>query len=519
MNIDKILFNGNIITMRHESERMEAIAISGDKIVAVGKNSEILNFKSDNSELINLDRKTVLPGFFDSHLHLVSTILSNIAINCFEAESISEILELIEAKKNDMGNMPLIYGKGISDFTLKEKRFPTRREIDLVAPNVPVILSSIEFHTVIVNSYAMHLFNIPFTTNSFEKDSQNRFTGKISNRGSYIARKKMFEMISDKIYIDNLDKTMSQIIKKGITTAVTVEGGSLFHDNHAEFILNNKDVFPIDVELFYSTTNTSKILGAGLPRIGGDIFLDGSFRSQNAALYNPYSDNKNSTGFLFFNRDELFEFISQSDNLRLQIAIHAVGPRAIDMLLDCYEQAMRENNTSNQRHRIEHFELPTDKQILRAKELNLVLAMHPTYELYFRGKGDMYDTRIGYERSILTNPLKDIIDKDITVAGCSDSDVLPIDTMLGIYAATNHINERSRISTYEALKMYTINGAYGIFQENIKGTIDKNKLADIVVLSSDPIVIKKEYLKDIKVLLTMKSGKILHNSLGGLRYD
>ncbi len=519
MNIDKILYNGNIITMRNETERAEAIAISDNIIVAVGKNSEILELSSSNTELINLDKRTVLPGFFDSHIHLVSTILSNIAINCFEAKSISEILDLIEAKKNNMGNMPLIYGKGISNFTLKEKRFPTRREIDLVAPNIPVILSSIEFHTVIVNSYAMHLFNIPFTTNSFEKDSENRFTGKISNRGSYIARKKMFEMISDKIYLDNLDKTMSQIVKQGITTAITVEGGSLFHSSHAKFILNNKNEFPIDIELFYSTTNTSKVLSAGLPRIGGDIFLDGSFRSQNAALYEPYCDNKNSNGFLFFNRDELFEFISQSDNLRLQIAIHAVGPRAIDMLLDCYEQAIKENNTSNQRHRIEHFELPTENQILRAKELNLVLAMHPTYELYFRGKDDMYDKRIGYERTRLTNPLKSIIDKNITVAGCSDSDVLPIDTMLGVYAATNHINENSRISTYEALKMYTINGAYGIFQENIKGTLEKDKLADIVVLSSDPIITKKEYLKDIKILLTMKSGKILYNSLGGLKYD
>lgn len=516
MKADIILYNGNVLTMKNEYSKFEAIAIFDNITYEVGSNREILELKSNDTKLVDLHGNTVLPGFFDSHLHLVSTILSNNAINCSNAKSISEILEMIRDKKNKLGNMPFIYGTGISYFTLKEKRFPTRREIDQVAPNVPVILSSIEFHTVIVNSYAMQMFNIPFTTNSFEKDNQNRFTGRISNRGSYIARKKMYEMIDDKIYLDDIDKTMSNIIKSGITTVVTVEGGALFHEKHAEFIINNKKKFPIDVELFYSTTNTSKVIEAGLPRIGGDIFLDGSFRSQNAALYEPYSDLKNSTGFMFFNREELMEFISLSDNLGLQIAIHAVGPRAIDLLLDCYEQTMKENGTSNQRHRIEHFELPTRNQILRAKKLNLVLAMHPTYELFFRGKGDMYETRIGYDRALMTNPFRDIVNEKIVIAGCSDSDVLPIDPLLGIHAAINHPNPNSRVSPYEALKMYTINGAYGIFQENLKGTIEKGKIADFVILNNDPLKINKEEIKDINVLMTIKSGKILYDSLGGI---
>jgi predicted amidohydrolase YtcJ len=361
----------------------------------------------------------------------------------------------------------------------------------------------------------MHIFNIPFTTNSFEKDDKNLFTGRIRNRGSFVARRKMFDMISEESHLEGLEKTMEEFISNGITTAVTVEGGALFHDKHVEILLKNKNKFPIDIELFYSTTDVKRVSELSLPRIGGDIFLDGSFRSQNAALYEPYLDSENSLGCLFFSDDELFEFILQSENLGLQVAVHAVGPRAIDTLLNAYEKVLKISGNRNHRHRIEHFELPTNRQIERAKELGLVLAMHPIYEIYFREMGDMYDTRIGFERALCTNPLKRIIDSNVIIAGCSDSDVLPAKPILGIYAAVNHPNEESRVSVFEALKMYTVNGAYGIFQENLKGTLSVGKKADIIVLSDDPMSIKKEDLKKIKVLFTMKSGKILYNTLEG----
>lgn len=510
MNADKILINGHIIKMTTEYDYCEAIAIKGKKMICIGTNSECLNYSNSQTEIFDLEGKTVVPGFYDSHLHLVSTFLKEISVNLEGAKNVSEILELIKAARNNRKGNTFIYGSSLSEFRLKEKRLPTRRELDKVAPDVPVILSSIEFHTIVVNSYTMNLFKIPFTTNSFEKDEFNIFTGRIRNRGCFIARRKMYEMISDELHVSGMNSAMDKILKKGVTTLVAVEGGSLFHDKHVDILMNNMKSIPIDVNIFYSTTDIKKVISRDLPRIGGDIFLDGSITSQNAALFKPYCDSKNNKGLLFFTFDELVEFIRQSHDLGLQVAIHAVGNRGIDFLLDAYEKVLSESDHKNHRHRIEHFELPAKEQIARVKELGLILAMHPTYEIYFRNKGETYDVRVGRERSLMTNPFREIFDCGIVVAGCSDSDVMRVDPLLGVYAAVNHPNPDSRITPFEALKMYTINGAYSVIEDDIKGSIEKGKIADLAILDNNPLTVDSKSIKDIEVLSTMKNGEFIY---------
>jgi len=266
------------------------------------------------------------------------------------------------------------------------------------------------------------------------------------------------------------------------------------------------------VELFYSTLDTSEIIRNNLSRIGGDIFLDGSFQSQNAALYNAYSDNRNSFGNLYFTEDELKDFIRHSTDLNLQIAIHAVGPRAIDLLLKCFNESLNEEELKKSRNRIEHFELPLPEHLSTVKQLHLILAMHPIYELYYDSKetSSMIETRLGKERSLQTNPFKQIVEEGIIIAGCTDSDVLPPNPLYGIHAAVNHPNLESRISPWEALKMFTYNGAYSIFQENQKGTLEIGKAADFIVLSDDILSIPHNEIKNITVISTYKSGKLLY---------
>jgi len=519
VNPDKVLINGNIIKMTTEYDCCEAIAIRGEKIICVGTNRECLAFSNNETEIIDLKGKTVLPGFYDSHLHLVSTFLKEISVNLEGAKSIDEVLELIKSARLKQNNNTIIYGSSLSEFRLKEKRLPTRRELDKVVPDVPVILSSIEFHTIVVNSYTMNLFKIPFTTNSFEKDESNIFTGRIRNRGCFIARRKMYEMMSDELHISGMAAAMNKILKRGVTTLVAVEGGSLFHDKHVDILLDNIESIPVDVNIFYSTTDIKKVISRDLPRIGGDIFLDGSITSQNAALFTPYRDSVDNKGLLFFTFNELFEFIKQSHDLGLQVAIHAVGNRGIDFLLDAYAKVFSESNHKNHRHRIEHFELPTKDQIVRAKDLGLVLAMHPTYEIYFRNKGETYDVRLGKERSLMTNPFREIFDCGIVVAGCSDSDVMRVDPLLGVYAAVNHPNPDSRITPFEALKMYTINGAYSVFEDSIKGSIEAGKIADLAILDDNPLTIDSRSIKDIEVLATMKKGEFIYIKEGIQSYE
>ncbi|MFT5873172.1 MAG: putative amidohydrolase YtcJ [Clostridium sp.] len=517
MSADMVLYNGVIVQMNATMSIQEAVAIKNGKIMAICSNQEIKKYISTDTKVIDLDGKTVVPGFIDSHVHLMPTCINELAINFEEARSVRDVLDLIKERVERSLPKEVIWGVRLDEFKLDKRILPTKNDIDKVAPNQPVFISSIEYHTVTVNSYALNKINLPFTVNGIEKDSNGFFTGRLHHHASIMARKKMYEMISDEDQSQGLQITMKKVIQKGVTSLVSMEGGSLFHDRHAEFLLREKSKLPVDIIVFYQTTDINKVLAYNLPRFGGDIFLDGSFRSSNAALYEPYSDDNGNLGTMYFTQEEMDSFILEAHEKNLQIAIHAVGGRAIDRLLDAYEKALIKSPRNDHRHRIEHFELPTIAQIKRAKRLGIILSMHPTYEYFFREPNGMYEVRLGKERSLQTNPFRKILDCGIIIAGGSDSDVMPIDPLLGIHAAVNHPNIASRITPYEALKMYTVNAAIGVFEENIKGSIEENKLADMVVLNTNPLLVKTDYIKDIKVIYTIKNGRILYDAyLGGI---
>lgn len=500
--------NGRFITMERQGQWYKNMLVSGNKIVALG-NDEIFSQVPSDVKEHDLKERPVLPGFYDSHMHFISTCLNEIAINFETARSIDDVLELIDVSLDNY-KYPVRLGKRMSEFHLKERRFPTRKELDLVSKDFPLVISSIEFHTVLMNSYAMNLFKIPFTSDGYEKDEHNNFTGRLCNKSASIALRKVYALLNEKMHLKGKKKVIEMALSHGVTTMVSVEGGPLFHKKHPKILLKNKSKFPIDVEMFYSTTDLKEIMRHGLPRVGGDLFLDGSFRSHNAALFSSYKDSKNNLGKLFFTEKELEEFIGQAHDLDLQVAVHAVGPRAIDFLLKAYDKVLSKKPYRDHRHRIEHFELPFSRHINHAKKLGLVLAMHPAYEIFFREKGMMYDTRLGKERSMLTNPLREIIEEGICVAGCSDSDVMPLDPLIGIHAAVNHPNPDSRITPYQAIEMFTINGAYSIFQENEKGSLVSGKRADFIVLDSSPFTVEREKIKNIQVLQTYKDGKLVY---------
>lgn len=517
LSADMVLKNGVIIQMNATSSIQEAVAIKNGKILAVSSNQEIKKYISTNTKVIDLNGKTVVPGFIDSHVHLMPTCINELAINFEAARSVRDILDLIKERRDQSLPKEVIWGIRLDEFKLDKRILPTKNDIDKVAPNQPVFISSIDFHIVTVNSYALNKINLPFTVNGIEKDTNGFLTGRLYHNASNMARKKMYEMISDEAQSKGLQITMKKVIQKGVTSLVAMEGGSLFHDRHAEFLLEEKSKLPIDIIVFYQTTDINKVLAYNLPRFGGDVFLDGSFRSSNAALYEPYSDDEKNVGTMYFTQEEMDAFILEAHEKKLQIAIHAVGARAIDRLLNSYEKALVKCPRMDHRHRIEHFELPTIGQIERAKKLGIILSMQPTYEYFFREPNGMYQVRLGTERSLQTDPFRKILDLGIVVVGGSDSDVMPIDPMLGIHAAVNHPNAASRITPYEALKMYTVNAAIGVFEDNIKGTIEENKLADIVVLEDNPLNSKMDSIKDIKVVYTIKNGRILYDSiLGGI---
>jgi len=505
----KAFINGHIITCDSKDTIAQGMLVKDDRIIIVGSNDEIQR-NPNISETVDLEGKTVIPGLIDSHVHMTQTGLNKLGVELNSATSLEEIFEGIKNTPllKDDGN--LVFGIGYDDSKIKERRPPTRWELDVLVPEKYLWLGRVDSHSCVVNTKMLYYLNLPEDIIGIDRDEKGKPTGVLRAEANSVARKKMLELIDDETRKKALRIAAKEALKKGVTTLNALEGGPLFNDRDFEIVYQYKDKLPIDIEIFFQTTDVEKAMEYGLKRIGGCIILDGSFGSRTAALFEPYQDDSSTRGVLYFTQEDLDELVVKAHKNGLQLAFHALGERAIEQVLNSYEKAIKLYPRMDHRHRIEHFELPSREQINKAVGLGIVLSLQPAFEHLWGGPGGMYEERLGSERIKRVKPCKEIIEAGGLIIGGSDSDVTPIDPMLGIHGAVNHSNPSQRIGVKEALKMFTINGAKGIFKEAQKGSIEEGKLADFVVLSHNPYSIDKERLKEIVVEKTYKNGELVY---------
>jgi len=384
--------------------------------------------------------------------------------------------------------------------------------LDQYCNDAPVFINSVEYQKSVLNTYAMLYYKIPFTLEGIDFDENQMPTGIITHQANAILRENVFRNIPNERRMDAVENLIKNIVKKGITTVNAMEGGRLYSDKDAEFIYENFDQFQIDIALFYQTMDINKVKEMNLNRIGGSFYIDGTFSARTAALSFDYADCPGSKGGLNFTQEELNEFVLECYLNKMQLALYTIGDRAIEQAITAHEYAIEKTGISGLRHRLEHVELPNGSQIKRAKKLGLIFSMTPTYEYLWGGPNKLNGERLG-EHYKDTSPLHEIISEGVIICGGSDCDVTPADPILGIYSAVNHPVEKHRINVYEAIKMFTVNGAYAIFEEDKKGTLETEKLADIVILDQDILHIGKNKIKDIQVVTTIKSGEIIFNLL------
>lgn len=477
----------------------------------LGKGEDHIRYENDDVTVIDARRRTVLPGFIDNHFHMVKSAVASDYLDLSEAGNFAEMGALISAHAGDE-EAPIIAYR-LESGNLKENRYPFRNELDKICDDRPLIIYSTDYHTVMLNTYALLFYKPPFTTAGIEVDEKGMPTGRFGRQAGAKIEERIMDNTDNSFYDEHVKNYLPNLLASGITTIAAVEGGNhvtpIYKDRDCEYILKNMQRFPVTMELFYQTTDVKYVVRKGLKRIGGALYIDGTMGTWTAALSEDYSDRPGEKGHLFYTEEYLHNFVLECCENGIQIGFDAIGDAAIEQVLKILEEVSKDYDVSAMRHRIEHGELIREDQAARAKELGIVLSMQPTYEGLWGQPGGMYSKRLG-DRYGKSNPFRMLMDAGVMICGGSDCDVTDLNPLLGIYWAVNHPVEENRLSLEEALRMYTINGAYALFMEDTRGSIGRGKAADIVLLSENLNEIDNAELRDVKVDLTIKDGNVLY---------
>ncbi|MFB0501442.1 MAG: amidohydrolase [Candidatus Bathyarchaeia archaeon] len=509
--------NGKVYTLNHKKPTAQAVATFDEKIVYVGENSEASKLVGPKTKVVDLEGKTVLPGFTDCHVHMAGFGRSFSELNLRNVTSIAELKELIREESQQLPVGTWILGNGWDQEKLTEKRLPTRWDLDEAAPDNPAVLFRVCTHICAANTKALEKAEIGRSTvaplgGEIDKDPS---TGEPNG----ILREKALELIFQafpKASVEEIVEVCLVACRKAIEAGLT--GVHWIIESPVEMRVIQKmrreGKLPLRVCLLFPEKFLENIEGLGLGQGFGDsmvkigglkILLDGSLGAQTAALCKPYNDAPGASGILTYGQENFETLVLNAHKVGLQLAVHAIGDKAIDMALKAFEKALQKIPNSDHRHRIEHTSVLNEELIRRMKSLGVIASVQP----HFTVSDFWVEYRLGKKRARWVYPFKSLMKAGVVVCGGSDCPVDPISPLLGIWAAVvRQRNSGECLTVEEAIRLYTVNAAYANFEENLKGTIEEGKLADMVVLSDDPFKIKPEKIRDIKVLMTVVGGQM-----------
>ncbi len=516
---DSVLINGNIITMNHEQPKVQAIAIKHGRFVAVGTNEQIQLHAGRNTERIDLNGKTVVPGLIDTHVHGAALGRETLQLDVRSAKTIKEITQKVKQWAGKVSDDEWIVGHGWDQDRLTEHRYPSRFELDQAAPNNPVILVRVCRHVGVANSRALTLAKITKKTEPPEGgriDIDHR-TGEPNG----ILRENALELIYKILPIPTEEKlaeiclsACQKMVEKGITTAHWII--SSMREMRTLQRLKNQKALPLRIYALIPVEYLDQLADMGLTtgfgdnriKIGGvKILTDGSLGARTAALKQPYNDAPNNKGMLLYSQKQLERLVKKAHEADMQLAIHAIGDRAIEVVLKTLEQVLEKTPRKKSRHRLEHVSVLDFQSIKKMKKLGIVASIQPHFIV-----SDFWVTnRLGEARARWTYAFKSQIKNRVVTTGSSDAPIESVSPILGIYAAVaRETFPEERLTVDEALRLYTASAAYGSLEENVKGSIENGKLADLTVLSQDPYKTNPNQIKAIKVEMTIVGGRVVY---------
>lgn len=485
----------------------EFAAARAGRLVAVGSAAEAEEFARAGVPVVDFGAATALPGLWDSHVHLLSTGRALRETDLGAARTLAEVFDLIREAAARGEDLALC--TRLDESRLAERRLPTGAELEAAAPRVPVAAVRVDCHSLILNPAAWRYLGVEASWPGVDREPSGKPTGLLRGRANELARTRIHQRLPAATKRRAFEEAAAHAAARGLVALAALEGGQLFGADYLRLLLDCRETLPVDVYVYPQLASVAEVRALGLPRLGGCLLVDGSLGSRTAALSEPYTDAPTGRGELYFASDDLAGLVLTAHAAGLQIALHALGDRAVSQVLDAYGLAQAEHPRADCRHRLEHAELVADADFARAAELGVVFSMQPAFEWFWGGADRMYASRLGARRH-LTNRLRTPLRYGLTLAGGSDSPITPLDPRLGIAAALNHPTAEERLSFPEALAMFTTGAATAVFAEEDYGTLAPGKWASFTVLAGDPRELSPEDLASAEVVATVRRGEITY---------
>jgi predicted amidohydrolase YtcJ len=531
MSISVAFINGKIHAM--EGFATEAVAVSGERITALGSTKEISELCDSDTEIVDLKGRCLLPGFNDSHMHLILYGLTYEKIDLRGLTSIEDIIRAgsayIEQKNRQDGEWVL--GYGFDQNLFKGKQLPRKEDLDQISSKHPIIIDRICGHVGTANTLALKMAGVTkdtvVTGGVIDRDKDGNPTGIFREAALEWLQSCIPNPKAEKLK-DIIKNTAEEALALGLTSIQTNDSEAKEYDSALEAYRSLAEQGELKIRIYEEVNATrpeqlKKFLDAGIQKGYSDdyfkignikLFLDGSLGARTARLRNGYSDDPNNMGIFIHTQEEVDALVGIAHKAGMQVACHAIGDGAVVQCIDAIEKAMK-NEPKQLRHRIVHCQIADKDLFDRMAQLGIAADIQPPFTA---SDYTIVEDRIGEARAKRSYAWRTMLDYGISLGGGSDCPVETFDPLWGIYCAVTRADGRGepaggwlpseKLSVEEAVKLYTIGSAYLAFEENQKGTIKEGKLADMVVLSEDIFEVKPEDIKNIKVLMTIVGGKI-----------
>ena len=528
---DLLILNGNVFTSDPQQPVASAVAIRGNRIAWVGDADDAKAWRSANTRIIDAGGRTVMPGFIDSHFHLLSGSLKLDSMQLDTVSTMDELAQSIQEWAAAHPNAPWILGYQMPYTVIPPDRPLDRHFLDSVVADRPIFLMAYDAHTVWANTAALqaggllHGADVP-AGSAIVMAADGTATGELREPGA-------FDPVRDQIPKPDLvrkrallHKGLARAASLGITGVHNMDGDQEQIELYAA--LEDAGEMTLRVYVPYSVTPETPLdelqnavmwrqqfQGSHVRSGAIKLFMDGVLESYTGLMIDEYADRSGNYGDALFSAEHFNQIAAEADRRGLQIFVHCCGDGAVRRALDGYEYAQKVNGRRDSRHRVEHIEVIHPDAMPRFAQLGVIGSMQPLHAPLQADDSDVWPTRAGSERWPYSFAWQTLREAGMRHAFGSDWPVVSMNPMLGVYAARNRKpwapGQPVQVQTmHDILVGYTRDGAYAEFQEDVKGMLRPGMLADVVILSADLFATPDEELKTVKPLLTLCDGKIVY---------